>query len=196
MSKFQQGPPKSITKEEINQLPMLYYEGKIEIIETKAAALEAIKKLSNEKLLGFDTETRPSFHKGESYQVALVQLATENCAYLFRLNKMPLLEELVEVLSNPDIIKAGVGIQDDLKGLQKMVSFNAQGFVDIGKEAERRGFSGLGLRTLSAIFLGKRLSKGAKVTNWERVILTEAQLNYAANDANVGLRLYQKIMTS
>lgn len=185
---------KSVSKEEINELPTFEYRGKIVIIETHQDAVSAILKLSTEKFLGFDTETRPSFQKGESYQVALLQLATHDYAYLFRLNKMPFRQELADLLSNPNIIKAGVAVHDDLKGLQKIFPFVPGGFVDVAKEAEKKGFTSLGLRALTAIFLGFRLSKAAKVTNWERSPLTEAQLNYAANDALAGLKIYEKML--
>jgi ribonuclease D len=185
---------KMITKEEINLLPLLNYEGELKLIETLPEALEAVMQLSGEKILGFDTETRPSFQKGESYPVALLQLATANSAYLFRLNKIPFLPEVRELLANPSILKVGVGIEDDLKGLQRIAPFKPEGFVDIAKEAKLRGYSGLGLRSLTAIFLGQRLSKAAKITNWEKNNLTEAQLKYAANDALVGLLIYQKLM--
>ena len=183
-----------ISKEEINDLPLLEYHGTIEIIESHEKALEAIKKLATEKALGFDTESRPCFAKGESYPIAMIQLATLNCAYLFRLNRMPFPKELLDILSNEKIIKAGVGIPDDLKGIHKLSPFTPRGFIDLSSEAKQKGFTSLGLRALTAIFLGQRLSKAAKVTNWERVVLTEAQVKYAACDALVGLKIYLKMM--
>jgi ribonuclease D len=185
--------PKFISKEDINALPMLDYQGEIILIETAQGAKRAVAELVHEPVLGFDTETRPSFVKGQSYKIALLQLATLERAYLFRLNRFPITEELVHLLSNPDVIKAGVGILDDLRGLQKIADFKPQGFVDLSKVVEKNGFTSLGLRALTAIFLGQRLSKAAKVTNWERRDLTEAQLKYAAADALVGLQIYHKI---
>lgn len=187
--------PSSITKEAVNALPMLEYRGRIEVIETVPHALLAVKELATAPVLGFDTETRPSFQKGQSYKVAMLQLGTKDCAYLFRLSKIPLLPEVTALLENEAIVKVGVAIHDDLKGLQKILPFTPKGFVDLAKEAEKKGFPNLGLRTLTAIFLGLRLSKGAKVTNWERNILTPAQLQYAANDANVALKIYDKLLT-
>jgi ribonuclease D len=182
-----------ITKEEINALPALQFEGKIEIIESIEHAQTVAVKLASEKLLGFDTETRPSFSKGESYQVALLQLATADCAYLFRLNKMPLIPELLAILSSDQIQKAGVAILDDVRALQKMRDFSPAGFVDLSKVAEQNGISSVGLRALTAIFLGKRLLKGAKLTNWNTARLSPAQIHYAANDASVGLQIYQRM---
>lgn len=184
---------KFISKEEINELPMLNFKGKLVVIETLEAALPVIEILSREKFLGFDTETKPSFTKGEFYEVAMLQLATETAAYLFRLNKMPFCKELSDLISNAGITKAGVGIQDDLKGLQRILPGTAEGFVDLSKEATKRGFTSLGLRALTAIYLGVRLSKAAKITNWERPTLTDAQLEYAALDAMVGLQIYKKM---
>jgi len=185
---------KHITKEQINELPMHEYRGKIIVIETFEGALKAIALLLKEKILGFDTETRPSFQKGEVYQVSLLQLATEDCAYLFRLNKIPFPKELTQILSNANIIKAGVGIRDDIKGFQKLHAFEPQGFVDLSHEAGNLGFTSFGLRALTGIFLGERLSKAAKVTNWENMHLTPAQIKYAASDAYVGLKIFEKIM--
>ncbi len=183
-----------ISKEEINALPMFDYPGTYHVIETEEAAIAAVGILAKEKVLGFDTETRPSFTKGESYRVSLLQLATEKEAYLFRLNKFRMPKVLVDLLSSKDVLKAGVGIPDDLNGLKKIVTFTPQGFVDLSLEVKKRGFTSLGLRALTAIFLKKRLSKAAKVTNWERVDLTDAQLKYAALDAYVGLMIYQTMV--
>ena len=185
---------KSISKEEINTLPMLEFQGTIVLIEDTQHAIEIAKKLSQAKFLGFDTETRPSFSQNQYYKVALLQLATEECAYLFRLNKMTFPKELADILSNESIIKAGVAIQDDVKALQKLYQFQPFGFVDLSKEAEKRQFKSFGLRALTAIFLGKRLSKAAKLTNWDQPTLTRPQLNYAASDAWTGLMIYQKII--
>lgn len=181
----------SVTKEEINLLPTLDFSGELFLIETISDARVAAIELQSAKILGFDTETRPSFTKGEFYHVALLQLATENCTYLFRLNKIGLPQEVIALLSDPQITKVGVAIHDDLKGLQKLVPFNPQGFIDLAKEAQKRGVQTFGLRALTAIYLGKRLSKAAKVTNWERSVLTEPQLLYAANDALAGLEIYK-----
>ncbi len=182
-----------ISKEEINELPMFEYYGEIVLIENLDQALECIEKLSHEKFLGFDTETRPSFSKGEFHPVALLQLASENCAYLFRLNKFKFPKELGDLLAREDIVKAGVAIHDDLKGLQKLRPFTPGGFIDVAKESEKRGITTFGLRALTAIFLGFRLSKAAKVTNWEKPELTDPQIMYAASDAVVGLGIYLKL---
>jgi ribonuclease D len=186
----------SISKEEINLLPTLDFKGELWLIENLADAQEAARELQSATILGFDTETRPSFTKGEFYHVALLQLATEKCTYLFRLNKIKLPPEVVSILTDPKIIKVGVAIHDDLKGLQKLTPFEPQGFIDLAKEAQKRGVQTFGLRALTAIYLGKRLSKAAKITNWERSVLTEPQLLYAANDALAGLSIYKVMFNS
>jgi ribonuclease D len=185
---------KSITKDEINDLPMLKFNGKIEVITEIDKALLAIEKLANEKELGFDTETRPSFKKGERYEISLLQLSTKDCAYLFRLHKFKFPKQLADILSNQEIIKAGVAVHDDIKGLQRLYSFEANGFIELADEAKNQGYKNFGLRALTAIFLKQRLSKRAKISNWENHQLTTAQIHYAAADAYVGLQIFHKMM--
>lgn len=181
---------KSITKEEINDLPLYQFEGEIHLIETKKDALKAIKALKNEKVLGFDTETRPSFKKGERYKISLVQLATDTDAYLFRINKISFLKELAQILENPDTVKTGVAVRDDIKGLQKIFPFEDSNFIDLAQVAKSKKIQNFGLRALTAICLGKRLSKRAKISNWEQDKLTKDQIHYAACDAVVGLKIF------
>lgn len=184
---------KTISKEEINSLPLFEFNGKIELITNKEDALLACQELLKEDLLGFDTETRPSFKKGEFHHIALLQLATRHKAYLFRLNMFKIPKELIEILSNPEIKKVGVAISDDIKGLQKLSPFKAQNFQEIAELAKNLSVEHFGLRALVAIFLGKRLSKKAKVSNWERRELDPAQIQYAACDAVSGLLIYEKM---
>ncbi|CBW25831.1 putative 3'-5' exonuclease [Halobacteriovorax marinus SJ] len=184
---------KSIEKEEINKLEMLKFQGNIHLITDDAEAIKIAKKLSSEEILGFDTETRPSFKKGENYDVALLQLSTENDAYLFRLNKMKLPNELVDLLADENIVKAGVAVRDDIKSLQKLNPFKEESFCELQDVAKELGVKNFGLRALCAIFLNYRLSKRAKITNWEQPKLTQAQIHYAACDAWVGLQIYKKM---
>ena len=184
---------KSITKDAINGLPLAHYDGEAIIIETDAGAARAIAELNLETMVGFDTETRPSFSKGESYKVALLQLSSLKRAYLFRLSKITFTQDLADLLANPGILKIGVAVHDDIKALQKLHPFKAEGFLDLNVIAEKQGFQNLGLRSLSALFLNVRLSKAAKLTNWDQPELTRAQVHYAANDALVGLKIYQKM---
>lgn len=183
-----------ISKEELNSLPLFDYPGKIELIETLPAALKAIEELKNEKLLGFDTETRPSFSKGEYHPVTLLQLANDHHCYLFRLNKIGFIPELTQLLENEAITKVGVAVRDDVIGLQKLSDFMPAGFIDIAVLISPSKSEKLGLRALVGIYLGKRLTKGSKVTNWERSTLTEQQIAYAANDAFASYLIYEIMM--
>ncbi len=158
--------------------------------------MRAVKELEREKVLGFDTETRPAFKKGEKYKVSLLQLATDSKAYLFRLNKLKNYSEIFEVLSNPEIIKTGVAIKDDIKALKKKEPFIAENFVDLALVAKEMDIENFGLRALTAIVLGKRLSKKSKISNWERDKLTPAQVDYAACDGVVGYEIYQAFFAS
>lgn len=185
--------PKSITKEEINELDVLEYDGEIIEVATREGVRRAAEILKQEKVLGFDTETRPAFTRGESYTPAILQLATSKQAFVFRLKHYPFPDELAEILSDENILKVGVAIRDDVIGLQKISNFHPAGFVDLAIEVTKRGFQEKSLRALSAIFLGKRLLKGPKKTNWERKDLTPSQITYAATDAAVGLLIYQKL---
>ncbi len=171
------------------------FDGEIILIKTIEGAKKAASELKEEKVLGFDTETRPSFKKGEFYHVALLQLATQDKAYLFRLNKAPMLAEVSDILSDPKILKVGVATRDDIKGLQKLCPFKAMGFFDVAEQIAKENNDPSrtpGLRSLVAHYLGKRLSKGAKITNWEAEKLSPSQIKYAAKDAVAGLLIYQK----
>ena len=182
-----------ISKEELQTLPLFNHDGRYELIETVPSALKAIEELRKSKILGFDTETRPSFRKGEFYNVALLQLANLECCYLFRLNKIPLSIEIVSLLEDEKIHKVGVGIRDDVIALQKMLKFSPAGFLDLSEKTRISKSVSLSLRSLCGMYLNQRLSKGAKVTNWESSILTDSQAKYAANDAFVSLLILDKM---
>lgn len=184
----------TIDKEEINLLPPMDFEGEIIEIVTPEGARRAADILSGEKILGFDTETRPSFTKGESYTPAILQLATHEKAFLFRLKFYEFPQEMIAVFENPEITKVGIGIKDDLIGLGKIIQMSPAGFVDLADVMKKKGMTSASLRSLTAIFLGKRLFKKAKTTNWERKDLTPAQIKYAAIDAVVGYLIYEKIL--
>lgn len=183
----------TIDKEEINLLPPMEFDGEIIEIVTPEGAARACELLMQEKVLGFDTETRPSFKKGESYTPCLLQLATREKAFLFRIQFYPFPKELVALLESPDVLKTGIGIKDDIHGLNKIVKFTPAGFVDLAEEMKKRGMTSASLRSLTAILLGKRLFKKTKTTNWERKYLTPAQIMYAAIDAVVGVLIYDRI---
>jgi ribonuclease D len=179
-----------ITKDEINRLPMRQYEGPIHLIQTGEEAEQAVEALKKETLLGFDTETRPTFRVGEYYQPSLLQLATEKEAFLFQLKRTGLTTGLCDVLSSSEIIKTGVSIKDDLKELRKLTEFTPAGFVELATCARKARIKNLGLRGLAALLFGFRISKREQTSNWAKQELSESQLRYAATDAWLGREIY------
>ena len=182
--------PKRITKEEVGDLPLVSYSGRIELVANHESFKACLPALRDEKLLGFDTETRPSFRKGVMFPIALLQLATQETVYLIRLNQLGFPEELRELLASPESQKVGVAIRDDIKGLQQLGSFVPQGFVELSQLARQLGIVTCGLRNLAGIFLNVRISKKAQLSNWEQEELTESQQNYAATDAWISREIY------
>ncbi len=181
---------RQVTKEEINTLPLRRYEGRIEYVLSQDHAERAADVLETQSILGFDTETRPSFKKGRSYPPAILQLAGANVVYLFRLKALHYPNRIWALLENPDVIKTGVAVRDDITGLGRIHPLHAESFVDLGEIARHWGLRTSGLRTLAANLLGIRVSKKAQCSNWSKVNLTRQQLDYAATDAWVSLRLH------
>jgi ribonuclease D len=180
----------SITKAEINEKPILEYTGTYSLIATDEDLAGVLPRLNAETILGFDTETRPAFRKGESYLPSLLQLGGGGHVWLFQLQKLNDLESLFSILANPAICKAGVAIARDVLELQDLHEFEPAGFEDVGTIAENLGFRNTGLRPLSALLLDGRISKGAQVSNWATSHLSKKQERYAATDAWVSRELY------
>jgi ribonuclease D len=181
----------TISKEELEELPLHSFEGDILIVDNKDKLREAVNYLNQFSFIGFDTETKPSFKKGHINTVALLQLSTNERAFLFRLNHQDLPRKIVTLLSNPSIIKAGIAIRDDVKVLQAKKKFIPAGFVELQDEAKERGINCFSLKKLSGIVLGVRISKAQQLSNWEAIELTEAQLRYAATDAWISFKIYE-----
>lgn len=185
---------KCISKEELNSLPVEGFPGEIVVVDFARDVKKVEKVLKKQTVLGFDTETRPSFKKGVKYQVALLQLSIDNTAFLFRLNKMGLPKELAEILANPNITKVGVAIKDDIKGLMSLNGFKPAGFVEIQEKVKDFEIENFGLKKLSGLLLGFRISKAQQTSNWEAEKLSDAQIRYAATDAWVSLKIYNKLL--
>ena len=181
-----------ISKAEINELPLIAWEGKIQVLETVEEMKAAASTLVNESHLGFDTETRPSFKKGEYYPPALIQLATEHCVYLFRISETKTFDPLLPILESPYILKTGVAIKDDVKELRAMEDFTPKGFVEIADITVKLGYGNRGLRALAGLLLKGRISKAAQVSNWARPELEKKQISYAATDAWISREIYRQ----
>jgi len=184
----------SISPEELKDYDISWFRGKIVVVDNLKTFREVMPKLKKEKVLGFDTETRPSFRKGRKNKVSLIQLASGNIACLFRINIIGLPDELTDLLADPDVIKAGVAIHDDLRILKSVRRFDPDGFIDLQKFVKDFGIISSGLKKLSAIVLGFRISKQQQVTDWEAIELSEAQQIYAATDAWVCHEIYRKLI--
>jgi ribonuclease D len=181
----------NITKEELTDLPLKWFEGEIVVVDNVEKLVKAIEILSKAKVIGFDTETKPAFKKGVFNKVALLQLSVKNYAFLFRLNRIGLPAEICKILANPEIIKSGVAINDDIKALNKIKAFTPKGFIELQDHAKSVGITDFSLKKLAAITCGFRISKGQQLSNWEAEELTEAQQIYAATDAWAALEIFE-----
>ncbi|MBN2596513.1 3'-5' exonuclease [Labilibaculum sp.] len=187
---------KSITKEEVNELPLQGFDGEIVLVDRDMELDDAVQYLKKFPILGFDTETRPSFKKGRVNDVALLQLAANSKTFLFRINKIGLPEQLLDLLADPKIMKVGAAIKDDIRGLQKLNDFDANGFLELQEYVSKFGIESFSLKKLSAIVLNFRISKRQQVSNWEAEELSSGQLKYAATDAWVSLKIFEKLKAS
>jgi len=185
---------KKISKAEINDLPMVQWEGGIRVLSTIEAMHSAVAELQQCDHLGFDTETRPTFKKGQYYPPALIQLASPDCVYLFRICQTKTLDPLLPLLESNSILKTGVAIKDDVKELRAMQDFQPGGFIEIADLTKKLGYENRGLRALAGLLLGGRISKAAQVSNWARPELDEKQIRYAATDAWISRELYVRAM--
>ena len=183
-----------ISNEETAQLPAIEFDGAIRIIEHERDIVAACKELAAEPMIGFDTETRPSFRPGVTFRVSLLQLSTPKVCYLFRLNKIPLAKPILQLFENPKILKIGADVAGDLRSLRQIRHFRDAGFVDLQTIAPQWGIGEKSLRKLSAIVLGQRVSKAQRLSNWEAATLTDKQQLYAATDAWVCIRIYERLL--
>ena len=189
---------KEITKEEINELPLRKYEGTIVLATTDGQQREAFAELAQHAVVGFDTETKPAFKRGVRHEVSLVQLAIPHKVFLIRLNHTGFTPELAAFFANPQIRKVGISIKDDLRHLARLgdqhrIRFDPDHILDLNDTAKHLDVPHMGVKKLTAIFLGFRVSKSQQTSNWENPQLTEPQQRYAATDAWVCLEIYQRL---
>ena len=183
-----------ITKEEINLLPVVIFEGKITLVDDLSKVHPAIEELRKAKVVGLDTETKPSFTRGTYHKVSLVQISTLNHCFLFRLNYIGFPPALAEFLTDITIKKVGLSLRDDFNGLNKHHKFMPENIVDIQSIAQSYGIMELSLQKIYAILFEKKISKSQRLTNWESPELTEQQQRYAATDAWASLQIYLQLM--
>jgi ribonuclease D len=181
---------RSISREDMANLPIRRYEGRVCMVATPQDLEQALADIRLESVVGFDTETRPAFRKGESYLPCLVQVATAHAVYLFPLRRPDVFPVLSELIAGQKIVKAGVALANDLRQLNQVFSFAEQSVLDLGTVARRCGLAQSGVRNLAGIFLGFRVPKGARTSNWAAQRLTAAQITYAATDAWVCREIY------
>ena len=186
----QNGYARAISREEMANLPVRRYEGDVCLVTTPQDRARALADLRQESVVGFDTETRPSFRKGESHPTCLVQAATASTVYLFQLRRLDVLPILAELLAQPHTVKAGVGLAHDLRSLKLVFPFIEKNVLDLGVVARRCGLEQTGLRNLAGIFLGFRVPKGNRTSNWAAAQLSAQQVIYAATDAWVCRELH------
>jgi len=185
---------KFISKESISEHPINKFTGSIILVDKKEQVHDACLFLSKQQVLGIDTESKPTFQKGISSCVSLIQIATDKKAFLFRINKIGFHPKIIEILSNTLIVKVGIAIYDDIRELNMIKKFTANNIIDLNKKAEKLGFKSIGAVKLSILILGFRISKKARLSNWENDVLTKDQLTYAATDAWICCLIYKKLM--
>jgi ribonuclease D len=184
----------SISFDEVNELPLGSFPGQVVIIDSLLAVHGMVNVLQQEKLLGFDTETKPSFKKGRQNSLAMLQISTADTCYLVRINKVGLHDEIMHLLANPSIVKVGLSLRDDMSAINKVRHFKPAGFIDLQQIVGEYGIEDKSLKKLSAILLGIKISKSQQTSNWENETLTEPQKLYAATDAWVCREMYLRLM--
>jgi ribonuclease D len=180
-----------IDKTELAEMPKVEFTGAIKIIDTVEKADAAIAELSQYSVVGFDTETKPSFKRGITNKVSLLQLATDEAAYLFRLHLIGITDSIVDFLQNENILKIGISVRDDFQALRKKREIEPKGFVEIQEIAARMGIDDRSLQKIYALLFRERISKSQRLSNWELETLTESQMQYAAIDAWATIKIYR-----
>lgn len=180
----------AISKDEINALPRRSYTGTIHMIDSDAKMIVAVRSLGSEKVLGFDTETRPAFKVGESYPPSLVQFAASDSVYIFQLRHITNYKPLAGILADKKVLKTGIAVNDDIIKLGTLFSFEPAGFIELAGMRARLGIKNAGLRGLAALLFGFKISKTARCSRWDAPKLTHEQIVYAATDAWICREIY------
>ncbi len=184
----------NIDNDQLSLLPVCAFRGKIVVVDDPEAAEAACADLLSHAVIGFDTETRPTFRPGALNKVALLQLSTPETGYLFRLCKMPLVKPVIKVLESEDTLKVGADIKNDIRALQELRRFKPKGFADLQGMVAEWGIADKSVRKMAGIIMGVRVSKAQRLSNWEAATLTPAQQMYAVTDAWVCERMYGVLM--
>lgn len=182
---------KKLSKNEINSLPQIKFNGDVEVLSSNDNVQAAVNYLMNYDLIGFDTETKPTFVKGPLNPPSILQLACIDKVYIFQLDNESLYKKLFPILSNENITKCGVSVDRDLIELMYLSPFDPLSFVDLGNIARDNDVPHHGLRGLVAMFLKHRISKGAQISDWSKTVLSQSQITYAATDAWISLKLFE-----
>ena len=185
-----------ISKEEVATLELIQYEGPIHVVDSMEALEREIEQIALEPVLGFDTETRPSFKKGKVYPTSLIQISSLEQAWILRVNRIGYPGPLLDFLSGETPLKIGLGLQDDLRRLRADFQFEPVGFLDLQNYVQAFRIDEKGLKKISGIVLNRRISKSQQVSNWDADVLSEAQLRYAATDAWICLMIYNSLRAS
>ena len=186
--------PRRVDHTMVEILPIVKCLHAISLVQTDEELDAALSEISSEKILGFDTETRPNFSRKNHYKVAILQLSGENKAWVIRLEPLAhRIADIYKVLENPDAIKAGLAVEGDIRSLSARGKFKPAGFVDVSSMTSKIGIINTGMKNLAALFFGERVSKAAQMSNWEAEELTQKQIDYAATDAWMSRRLYLEV---
>lgn len=180
-------------KKEIGALPVASFEGRIIIVQSETESDKAVSYLLSQQILGIDTETRPSFRKGQTHQVALLQVSTVDTCFLFRLNMIGITESIKRLLEDCSVIKVGLSLKDDMHQLSKRADFTPGTFIELQNEVKKMGIKDMSLQKIYANLFSKRISKGQQLSNWEADTLTPQQKAYAATDAWACIMIYNEL---
>ena len=180
-----------IAKADVAQMPAALFQGRIIVIQSTTEAEKAVSYLKSFPIVGIDTETRPSFAKGRTYDVALLQISTEDTCFLFRLNYIGMPQALIDLLQDAHKLKVGLSLKDDIHSLHRKHSFEPQGFLDLQQYVKTLGIEAQSLQKIYALLFGEKISKSQRLTNWEADVLTDRQKGYAATDAWACIRIYK-----